>query len=97
MIAIGVALHEGKYFGTLNQIINLIGCLGLILVIISGYFMWYKRVKDNAENSHHQHNYFLIKSSNNFIKILLIFFALIMPTVAISLILILLYEILKKK
>jgi uncharacterized iron-regulated membrane protein len=97
MIAIGVALHEGKYFGTLNQIINLIGCLGLILVIISGYFMWYKRVKNNAENSHHQHNYFLIKSSNNFIKILLIFFALIMPTVAISLILILLYEIFLKR
>lgn len=97
MIAIGVALHEGKYFGTLNQIINLIGCLGLILVIISGYFMWHKRVKNNAENSHHQHNYFLIKSSNNFIKILLIFFALIMPTVAISLILILLYEIFFKR
>jgi uncharacterized iron-regulated membrane protein len=96
MIAIGVALHEGKYFGILNQIINLIGCLGLILVIISGYFMWFKRVKNNLE-AQHQQNYFLIKSSNNFIKILLIFFAIIMPTVAISLILILLYEILLKK
>jgi uncharacterized iron-regulated membrane protein len=96
MIAIGVALHEGKYFGTPNQIINLIGCLGLILVIISGYLMWFKRIKNNQENQHQQ-NYFLIKSSNNFIKILLIFFAIIMPTVAISLILILSYEILLKK
>lgn len=96
MIAIGVALHEGKYFGILNQIINLIGCLGLILVIISGYFMWFKRIKNNSEVQHQQ-NYFLIKSSNNFIKILLIFFAIIMPTVAISLILILSYEILLKK
>ena len=96
MIAIGVALHEGKYFGITNQIINLFGCLGLILVIISGYFAWYKRVKNNLEMQHQQ-NYFLIESSNNFIKILLIFFAIIMPMFAISLILILLYEILLKK
>ena len=96
MIAIGVALHEGKYFGVTNQIINLFGCLGLILVIISGYFAWYKRVKNNLETQHQQ-NYFLIESSNNFIKILLIFFAIIMPMFAISLILILLCEIIFKK
>jgi uncharacterized iron-regulated membrane protein len=40
---IGVALHEGKMFGTLNQIIVLIICLMILLSAVSGVVIWWKR------------------------------------------------------
>jgi len=46
-IAIGVSVHEGRYFGRLNQMINLAGCLGLILIMIFGFAMWLKRKNPN--------------------------------------------------
>ncbi|MFD1425086.1 PepSY-associated TM helix domain-containing protein [Laceyella sacchari] len=42
-ISIGIALHEGRYFGLPNQVIGLVVCLGLVAVAISGLVMWWKR------------------------------------------------------
>ncbi|ANB56534.1 peptidase propeptide and YPEB domain protein [Anoxybacillus sp. B7M1] len=42
-IEIGIALHEGRYFGLFNQILGLIACLGLIFIAYSGVVMWWKR------------------------------------------------------
>ncbi|MBA2875690.1 PepSY-associated TM helix domain-containing protein [Thermaerobacillus caldiproteolyticus] len=42
-ITIGIALHEGRLFGLVNQMINLIACLGLILIAVSSFVMWRKR------------------------------------------------------
>ncbi|UFJ41267.1 PepSY domain-containing protein [Brevibacillus humidisoli] len=42
-IAIGIALHEGHYFGFWNQLIGLLTCIGLVAVVISGMIMWWKR------------------------------------------------------
>lgn len=39
----GIALHEGRYFGVANLIIDLIACLSLILIVLSGITMWWKR------------------------------------------------------
>ncbi|TDF85227.1 PepSY domain-containing protein [Pseudomonas sp. H9] len=40
---LGVMLHEGKMFGTLNQLIVLVICLMILLGSISGLVMWWKR------------------------------------------------------
>ncbi len=42
-ISIGVALHEGRYFGFPNQILCLAACLGLILMVAAGLAMWWHR------------------------------------------------------
>jgi uncharacterized iron-regulated membrane protein len=36
-------LHEGKMFGTLNQIIVLLICLMILLSAVSGVVIWWKR------------------------------------------------------
>lgn len=48
MVALGITLHIGSQFGLMNQIICLLICLGIILVAISGFYMWLKR-KPNKE------------------------------------------------
>ncbi|MFJ2712068.1 PepSY-associated TM helix domain-containing protein [Pseudomonas sp. NPDC087346] len=40
---IGVMLHEGKMFGTPNQIIVLLICLMILLSAVSGVVIWWKR------------------------------------------------------
>lgn len=42
-IELGVQLHMGNYFGTLNQIVMAIPCLGLIMLSITGPYMWWQR------------------------------------------------------
>ncbi|MGG0179136.1 PepSY-associated TM helix domain-containing protein [Gottfriedia acidiceleris] len=39
----GIALHEGRYFGKTNLMINVIACLSLVLIVFSGITMWWKR------------------------------------------------------
>lgn len=39
----GVMLHEGKFFGWLNQLLILLVCLMILLGSISGLVMWWKR------------------------------------------------------
>ncbi|HWH90033.1 MAG TPA: PepSY domain-containing protein [Pseudomonas sp.] len=40
---IGVMLHEGKMFGTFNQIVVLLVCLMILLSAVSGVVIWWKR------------------------------------------------------
>ncbi|WP_109514157.1 PepSY-associated TM helix domain-containing protein [Pseudomonas ovata] len=39
----GVMLHEGKFFGLLNQLLMLLVCLMILLGSVSGLVMWWKR------------------------------------------------------
>jgi uncharacterized iron-regulated membrane protein len=43
LTAIGVAFHEGRLFGSTNQILNLSAILLLLGLMISGFAMWLKR------------------------------------------------------
>ncbi|MBO9130799.1 PepSY domain-containing protein [Bacillus sp. 165] len=43
MVAWGITLHTGTQFGVINQIVGLIICLGIILVALSGFYLWWKR------------------------------------------------------
>lgn len=42
-VAIGIAAHEGQLFGWLNQLIGLLTAMGLIVLSMSGYVMWWRR------------------------------------------------------
>ena len=43
LIAIGITLHKGTELGFFNQLTSLLICLGVLLVAISGVYMWWKR------------------------------------------------------
>lgn len=43
IVAWGITLHKGTQFGFINQIISLLICLGIILVAVSGFYLWWKR------------------------------------------------------
>ncbi|MFW0780604.1 PepSY-associated TM helix domain-containing protein [Rossellomorea marisflavi] len=42
-VALGITLHKGTQFGIFNQILSLLICLGIILVVVSGFYLWLKR------------------------------------------------------
>ncbi|UIJ44231.1 PepSY domain-containing protein [Sphingomonas cannabina] len=42
-IELGVQLHMGNYFGRANQIVMLVPCIGIVLLVVSGVVMWWKR------------------------------------------------------
>lgn len=42
-VEMGVALHEGKYFGPLNQALMLVACLLVITLCVSGTVLWWRR------------------------------------------------------
>lgn len=42
-IELGVQLHMGNYFGLANQIAMLTACLAIVLLVVSGVAMWWKR------------------------------------------------------
>lgn len=43
VVAWGITLHKGSQFGLVNQLVSLFICLGIIFVVISGFYLWWKR------------------------------------------------------
>ncbi len=43
VISVGVAAHEGQLFGWFNQALGVFTAVGLILLSVSGFMMWFKR------------------------------------------------------
>ena len=39
----GIALHEGRRYGTANLLVMLAACLALITLVVTGAWMWWKR------------------------------------------------------
>lgn len=42
-VELGVQLHMGRYFGRANQIAMLLPCIGIVVLSVSGAWMWWKR------------------------------------------------------
>jgi len=42
-VELGIAVHEGKYFGPLNQLVMLLACLAVITLALSAAVMWWQR------------------------------------------------------
>jgi len=43
VVAVGIALHEGRLFGWPNQLLGLLTALGLVLVSVSALWLWLRR------------------------------------------------------
>ncbi|MFZ3006752.1 MAG: PepSY domain-containing protein [Phenylobacterium sp.] len=48
VIGYGIAAHEGQLFGLANQLLGVAAALGLILLSVSGYVIWWRRRPDGA-------------------------------------------------
>ncbi|MCO0597752.1 PepSY domain-containing protein [Peribacillus butanolivorans] len=82
IVAWGITLHKGTQFGLINQIFSLLICLGIILVAVSGFYLWWKRKPKKglgAPKATH------IKNMKSFL-ILLIGLGILFPLVGLSLI-----------
>lgn len=42
-VELGVQLHMGNYFGRANQIVMLIPCIGIVVMCVTGPYMWWRR------------------------------------------------------
>lgn len=42
-VGYGIAAHEGQLFGWFNQLLGLITALGLVLLSVSGFVLWWRR------------------------------------------------------
>lgn len=42
-VELGVALHMGNYFGRANQLVMLTACIAIVMLVISGVTMWWRR------------------------------------------------------
>jgi uncharacterized iron-regulated membrane protein len=42
-VALGVDLHEGRFFGRINQIFNTLVATGLVWLSVTGFIGWYRR------------------------------------------------------
>ncbi|WP_342048502.1 PepSY-associated TM helix domain-containing protein [Bacillus sp. OTU530] len=48
IVAWGITLHKGTQFGFINQLVSLLICIGIIFVVISGFYLWWKRKPQKA-------------------------------------------------
>jgi uncharacterized iron-regulated membrane protein len=56
LVSYGIAAHEGRLFGWLNQVIGLFTALALVTLSVAGVILWWKRrhvptVKNGVEAS----------------------------------------------
>ncbi|MCM3759188.1 PepSY domain-containing protein [Alkalihalobacillus oceani] len=82
VIESGIALHEGRLFGWLNQLLGLLTCLGLMLIVVSSFFMWKKRKPQGGFGAPSQSKNTKV---NIVVWLILLVFGFLMPLVGISL------------
>ncbi len=42
-VELGVQIHMGRYFGLSNQLLMLVPCIAIVLLVVSGVAMWWRR------------------------------------------------------
>lgn len=90
-IEIGIALHEGRFFGWPNQLLAALTCLGLVGISLTGLIMWWKRKPAGKLGAPAlPKNYKLMKG----VAAIIIAFGLFFPLVGISLVAVLLVDLL---
>ncbi|WP_163099207.1 PepSY-associated TM helix domain-containing protein [Peribacillus alkalitolerans] len=89
VIEVGIALHEGRYFGPFNQFLGLLTCLGLVLIVWSGFIMWWKRRPTGKLGAPTLSNQFKMSKTLIAITILL---GILLPLVGISLLAVLIID-----
>ncbi|WP_235821813.1 PepSY-associated TM helix domain-containing protein [Gottfriedia acidiceleris] len=89
IIEIGIALHEGHYFGVTNQLIDLIICLVLASTTIFGISIWWKRKPADRIGSPLIPNDFKLTKG---LIIIIILLGAILPLAGLSLIFVLIVD-----
>ncbi len=82
LMAWGITVHKGLEYGVMNQIIGLIVCMGIVLLVISGLIMWWKRKPNNRLGAPTGPSIITKKR----VTILLLLFSFVFPLVGLSVI-----------
>ncbi|MFC7370249.1 PepSY-associated TM helix domain-containing protein [Fictibacillus iocasae] len=82
-ISIGIALHEGRYFGLANQLLGTVAALGLVGIVISSLIMWRKRKPKNKLGAPARNG-----KVKPFLVVVIVITGLIMPLAGISFVLV---------
>jgi uncharacterized iron-regulated membrane protein len=90
VIALGITLHKGTQFGLINQLVSLFICLGMILVALSGFYLWIKRKPKKSMGAPKSTS---IKNMKLFL-VVLVGLGILFPLVGLSLIIIFLMDML---
>ncbi|CAD2071257.1 PepSY-associated TM helix domain-containing protein [Jeotgalicoccus meleagridis] len=88
VMATMITIHKGHEFGLLNQALGLLICLGLIFMVITGFYLWWKRKPQNNSGAPKAVSILEYKR----ILIVLIILGLIFPLVGISLLVVFLLD-----
>jgi len=88
IVALGITLHTGTQFGFINQLTNLFICLGIILVVMSGFYLWLKRKPKKEMGAPKAPSILKMK----LFLLLMIVLGILFPLVGVSLIVILLLD-----
>lgn len=103
-VAFGIALHEGQLFGPANQIFGVIVALGVVVLCVTGPLLWWKRRPIGGWNSGGRQSgrrsgaAWGVPALPGDSRIgaglvaLVVLFALILPTVGLSLVFVLLLD-----
>ncbi|BCB04236.1 membrane protein [Bacillus sp. KH172YL63] len=87
-VALGITLHTGKQFGLINQLFSLFICLGIILVVVSGFYLWLKRKPNTGMGAPKGPGILKMKP----FLLLMILLGILFPLVGLSLIVVLILD-----
>ncbi len=90
IVATGITLHKGTEFGWFNQLISLLICLGIILVAVSGFYLWLKRKPSKGMGAPKGPKAFMLKG---FLAVLVVL-GIVFPLVGLSLLVVWLVDFL---
>ncbi|WP_347880751.1 PepSY domain-containing protein [Paenibacillus sp. F411] len=90
-ITLGIALHEGRLFGWVNQLLGLITCIGIVLIAVSSYVMWRKRKPQGRLGAPGRPE---DRRTTRVLLLIMMLLGLLMPLVGLSLIIVLLLDLL---
>lgn len=89
-IAFGITLHKGTEFGLINQLVSALICLGIVLLAVSGFYLWLKRKPKKELGAPKAPS---IRKMKAFLAIMIVL-GIIFPLVGLSLIVIWLIDVL---
>jgi uncharacterized iron-regulated membrane protein len=94
IIGTGVAAHEGQLFGWPNQLLGVFTTMGVILVSVSSFVMWWSRKPQNALGAPRKIN---ARPVPLFLWLLIVSLGTVLPLMGLSLIVILIIEFIALK
>lgn len=88
-ITTGYYLHIGAELGLINQIVGLIICIGIVLIVVTGILMWWKRKPNNKLGAPPQPKNFKMEKG---LALIIVIFSIIFPLVGVSLLFVFLLD-----